>query len=205
MRVWSAFAAMCCGRPWGWAPPCGRIERLDDGRARIGMKRMWSDGTSGIELSPVELVLQTGSKACCDYLASSRQPGDLCRRARRQRRVAEGGRAESANINGGGPSRPRGVEAREARRPPSQSGGRSAGTTRMCRIASAGVRRGWVGLVAGDPRPVWTTDAATGGGARSPSNLAGDRRSAERTRTSRSRAPRRGPGGVAQHARGAGE
>jgi hypothetical protein len=41
--------------------------------------------------------------------------------------------------------------------------------------------------------------------ARSPSDLAGDRRSAARTSTSRTRAPRRGPGGVADPARGAGE
>ncbi len=56
VRVWGAFAAMCCGRLWGWAPPCGRIERLDDGLVRIGMKRVWSGGTSGIELSLVDLV-----------------------------------------------------------------------------------------------------------------------------------------------------
>ena len=34
----------------------GRVERLDDGRVRVGMKRVWSDGTGAIELSPVELV-----------------------------------------------------------------------------------------------------------------------------------------------------
>jgi hypothetical protein len=55
----------------------------------------------------------------------------------------------------------------------------------------------------GAPR-VWTIDAATGAGAWSPSNLAGDSWSAERTTTSRSRAPLRGPRGIGQHARGAG-
>ena len=34
----------------------GRIERLPDGRVRIGMKRTRSDGTSAIELSPLELT-----------------------------------------------------------------------------------------------------------------------------------------------------
>ena len=34
----------------------GRLERLDNGRVRLGMKRTWSDGTTAIELSPVELV-----------------------------------------------------------------------------------------------------------------------------------------------------
>ena len=34
----------------------GRLERLPDGRVRIGMKRIWSDGTSAIELSPLELT-----------------------------------------------------------------------------------------------------------------------------------------------------
>ncbi len=34
----------------------GRIERLPDGRVRIGMKRVFSDGTSAIELSPLELT-----------------------------------------------------------------------------------------------------------------------------------------------------
>ena len=29
---------------------------MEDGQVRIGMKRVWSDGTSAIELSPVELV-----------------------------------------------------------------------------------------------------------------------------------------------------
>ena len=33
-----------------------RIELLGDGRVRVGMKRVWSDGTSGIELSPLEVV-----------------------------------------------------------------------------------------------------------------------------------------------------
>ena len=33
-----------------------RIERLADGRVRIGMKRVWSDGTSAIELTPLELT-----------------------------------------------------------------------------------------------------------------------------------------------------
>ncbi|MBM4369206.1 MAG: hypothetical protein FJ102_23530, partial [Deltaproteobacteria bacterium] len=28
-----------------------RIERLGDGRVRVGMKRAWSDGTAAIELS----------------------------------------------------------------------------------------------------------------------------------------------------------
>lgn len=34
----------------------GRIERLPDGRVRIGMKRVWSDGTSAVEFSPLELT-----------------------------------------------------------------------------------------------------------------------------------------------------
>ena len=34
----------------------GRIERLPDGRVRIGMKRTWSDGPSVTELSPLELT-----------------------------------------------------------------------------------------------------------------------------------------------------
>ena len=34
----------------------GRLERLADGTVRLGMKRAWSDGTTAIELSPVELV-----------------------------------------------------------------------------------------------------------------------------------------------------
>jgi hypothetical protein len=33
-----------------------RLERLDDGRVRIGFKRAWTDGTAAIELSPVGLV-----------------------------------------------------------------------------------------------------------------------------------------------------
>lgn len=33
-----------------------RIERRPDGRARVGMKRVWSDGTGAIELSPLELA-----------------------------------------------------------------------------------------------------------------------------------------------------
>ena len=39
-------------------PPlaAGRIERLPDGRVRVGMKRTWSDGTSAIELSCLELT-----------------------------------------------------------------------------------------------------------------------------------------------------
>ena len=39
-------------------PPlaAGRIERLTDGRVRLAMKRVWSDGTSAIELSPLEFV-----------------------------------------------------------------------------------------------------------------------------------------------------
>lgn len=32
-----------------------RIERLEDGRVRVGMKRVWSDGTGAIELSALEL------------------------------------------------------------------------------------------------------------------------------------------------------
>jgi len=32
-----------------------RIERLEDGRVRVGMKRAWSDGTGAIELSALEL------------------------------------------------------------------------------------------------------------------------------------------------------
>lgn len=34
----------------------GRIERRADGTVRIGFKKAWSDGTSGIELSPLELA-----------------------------------------------------------------------------------------------------------------------------------------------------
>ena len=39
-------------------PPlaAARIERLPDGRVRVGMKRVWSDGTSAIELSCLELT-----------------------------------------------------------------------------------------------------------------------------------------------------
>jgi hypothetical protein len=33
-----------------------RIERRPDGRVRVGMKRVWSDGTGAIELSPLELA-----------------------------------------------------------------------------------------------------------------------------------------------------
>jgi hypothetical protein len=33
-----------------------RFERLADGRGRVGLKRVWSDGTTAIELSPLELV-----------------------------------------------------------------------------------------------------------------------------------------------------
>lgn len=34
----------------------GRLERLDSGRVRVGLKRTWSDGTTAIELSPLELT-----------------------------------------------------------------------------------------------------------------------------------------------------
>jgi len=34
----------------------GRIERLENGRVRVGMKRVWSDGTAAIEVSPLELT-----------------------------------------------------------------------------------------------------------------------------------------------------
>jgi hypothetical protein len=34
----------------------GRIERQDNGRIRVGMKRVWSDGTSALDLSPLEFV-----------------------------------------------------------------------------------------------------------------------------------------------------
>lgn len=34
----------------------GRLERLDDGTVRLGMKRAWSDGSTAIELSPLELT-----------------------------------------------------------------------------------------------------------------------------------------------------
>lgn len=34
----------------------GRLERPDDGRVRLGLKRAWSDGTTAIQLSPVELA-----------------------------------------------------------------------------------------------------------------------------------------------------
>ena len=34
----------------------GRLERLPSGRVLLGLKRAWSDGTTGIELSPLELV-----------------------------------------------------------------------------------------------------------------------------------------------------
>jgi hypothetical protein len=34
----------------------GRLERLPDGRVRLGLKRAWSDGTTGIELSALEFV-----------------------------------------------------------------------------------------------------------------------------------------------------
>jgi len=33
-----------------------RLETLPDGRVRLGLKRVWSDGTTAIELSPLELV-----------------------------------------------------------------------------------------------------------------------------------------------------
>lgn len=33
-----------------------RIERLPDGRVRVALKRVWSDGTSAVELSPLELT-----------------------------------------------------------------------------------------------------------------------------------------------------
>jgi hypothetical protein len=33
----------------------GRLERLPEGRVRVGMKRTWSDGTTAIDLSPLEL------------------------------------------------------------------------------------------------------------------------------------------------------
>ena len=34
----------------------GRLERTQDGRVRVGMKRAWSDGTAAVEFTPVELV-----------------------------------------------------------------------------------------------------------------------------------------------------
>lgn len=34
----------------------GRLERLPNGRVLLGLKREWSDGTTGIELSPLEFV-----------------------------------------------------------------------------------------------------------------------------------------------------
>ena len=58
-----AFAAHDCGGlerlcRYILRPPlaAGRIERLQDGRVRIGMKRVWSDGTSAVEFSPLELT-----------------------------------------------------------------------------------------------------------------------------------------------------
>ncbi|MBM4393686.1 MAG: transposase [Deltaproteobacteria bacterium] len=39
----------------------GRIERRADGTVRIGFKKAWSDGTSGIELSPLELAEKLAS------------------------------------------------------------------------------------------------------------------------------------------------
>ena len=33
-----------------------RLETLPDGRVRLGLKRVWSDGTTAIELSPLELT-----------------------------------------------------------------------------------------------------------------------------------------------------
>jgi hypothetical protein len=34
----------------------GRVERLDDGNVRVGLKRAWSDGSTAIELTPTELA-----------------------------------------------------------------------------------------------------------------------------------------------------
>lgn len=34
----------------------GRLERLPDGRIRVGMKRVYSDGTGAIDLTPLEFV-----------------------------------------------------------------------------------------------------------------------------------------------------
>ena len=34
----------------------GRVERLADGRVRVGLKRVWSDGTTAMEFSPLELT-----------------------------------------------------------------------------------------------------------------------------------------------------
>jgi serine/threonine protein kinase len=38
------------------APEAPPAQRLADGRGRVGLKRVWSDGTTAIELSPLELV-----------------------------------------------------------------------------------------------------------------------------------------------------
>jgi hypothetical protein len=112
LRVLSAFAALWCDHP-------GCRENRADGRwaARIGMKTVWTDGPSAIELSLVEFVLQTGLKARCDYPAASREPvlhtGDPPATPRGER-----GRAKSGHIKGGGPIRPRSTEVRELARPP---------------------------------------------------------------------------------------
>lgn len=59
-----------------------RLEERPDGGVRIQFKHPWSDGTEGIDLSRVELVLQTGWPAGGTGTASARQHRALPRRPR---------------------------------------------------------------------------------------------------------------------------
>ena len=64
-----------------------RLERKPDGTIVIGLGRAWSDGTTAIELSPSELVLQTGWEALRDHSPSPGKTHHLPRRSGAQRGV----------------------------------------------------------------------------------------------------------------------
>jgi hypothetical protein len=102
-------------------PSLGRIERLPDGRVRLAMKRVWSDGTSAIEFSPFELTERLASLVPAFRANQLRYAGLLAGNA-----VWRGGRAQGAQLERRG-ARSAGVAAareapREAR--PRQTAGR---------------------------------------------------------------------------------
>ena len=66
----------------------GRLERLDAGRVRMGMKRVWSDGTSAIALSPLELCPPDRAQARGGRPPAAGEPGAVRGGARGERGVA---------------------------------------------------------------------------------------------------------------------
>ena len=77
-------------------PPlaAGRIERLPDGRVRVAMKMVWSDGTSAVEFSPLERPkVPSSTDAEREARASLRLVKRDAKRGRELRRVVEGAAA----------------------------------------------------------------------------------------------------------------